>query len=121
MTAPFPLCTTNSHECNTLPFSPSLLPSLFLQHEFNENRYLTEKRRQQLSGELGLNEAQIKIWFQNKRAKLKKSSGTKNPLALQLMAQGLYNHSTVPLTREEEELQELQEAAAAATSAETPS
>ncbi|XP_030558083.1 homeobox protein invected [Drosophila novamexicana] len=86
-----------------------------LKHEFNENRYLTEKRRQQLSGELGLNEAQIKIWFQNKRAKLKKSSGTKNPLALQLMAQGLYNHSTVPLTREEEELQELQEAAAAAS------
>ncbi|XP_037956004.1 homeobox protein invected [Teleopsis dalmanni] len=80
-----------------------------LKHEFNENRYLTEKRRQQLSSELGLNEAQIKIWFQNKRAKLKKSSGTKNPLALQLMAQGLYNHSTVPLTREEEELQELQE------------
>jgi hypothetical protein len=30
------------------------------------------------------------------------------------MAQGLYNHSTVPLTREEEELQELQAAAAAA-------
>lgn len=89
--------------------------SFSMQHEFNENRYLTEKRRQQLSGELGLNEAQIKIWFQNKRAKLKKSSGTKNPLALQLMAQGLYNHSTVPLTREEEELQELQEAAAAAS------
>ncbi|EDW01352.1 GH21390 [Drosophila grimshawi] len=88
-----------------------------LKHEFNENRYLTEKRRQQLSGELGLNEAQIKIWFQNKRAKLKKSSGTKNPLALQLMAQGLYNHSTVPLTREEEEMQELQEAAAAAAAA----
>ncbi|XP_026836613.1 homeobox protein invected [Drosophila erecta] len=88
-----------------------------LKHEFNENRYLTEKRRQQLSGELGLNEAQIKIWFQNKRAKLKKSSGTKNPLALQLMAQGLYNHSTIPLTREEEELQELQEAASAAAAA----
>ncbi|XP_075167904.1 homeobox protein E60-like [Haematobia irritans] len=91
-----------------------------LKHEFNENRYLTEKRRQQLSSELGLNEAQIKIWFQNKRAKLKKSSGVKNPLALQLMAQGLYNHSTIPLTREEEELQELQEREKANSIAQSP-
>ncbi|KAL9707902.1 hypothetical protein quinque_011420 [Culex quinquefasciatus] len=76
-----------------------------LKNEFNENRYLTEKRRQALSQELNLNESQIKIWFQNKRAKIKKTSSEKNPLALQLMAQGLYNHSTVPLTKEEEELE----------------
>lgn len=74
-----------------------------LKREFAESRYLNEKRRQELSRDLGLNEAQIKIWFQNKRAKIKKASGQKNPLALQLMAQGLYNHSTVPLTKEEEE------------------
>lgn len=36
------------------------------------SRYLTEKRRQDLARELGLNESQIKIWFQNKRAKIKK-------------------------------------------------
>ncbi|XP_055309324.1 segmentation polarity homeobox protein engrailed [Sitodiplosis mosellana] len=76
-----------------------------LKREFNENHYLNEQRRQKLSAELGLNEAQIKIWFQNKRAKLKKSTGQKNPLAMQLMAQGLYNHSTVALTKEEEELE----------------
>ncbi|OAD62791.1 Segmentation polarity homeobox protein engrailed [Eufriesea mexicana] len=75
-----------------------------LKREFTENRYLTERRRQQLSRDLGLNEAQIKIWFQNKRAKIKKASGQKNPLALQLMAQGLYNHSTVPVDEDGEEI-----------------
>ncbi|KAJ3611519.1 hypothetical protein NHX12_021534 [Muraenolepis orangiensis] len=65
-----------------------------LKTEFQTNRYLTEQRRQGLAQELGLNESQIKIWFQNKRAKIKKASGTKNTLALHLMAQGLYNHAT---------------------------
>ncbi|XP_028825555.1 homeobox protein engrailed-2a [Denticeps clupeoides] len=65
-----------------------------LKAEFQTNRYLTEQRRQSLAQELGLNESQIKIWFQNKRAKIKKASGTKNSLALHLMAQGLYNHAT---------------------------
>ena len=74
-----------------------------LKTEFAENRYLTEKRRQDLARELQLHENQIKIWFQNKRAKIKKASGQKNPLALQLMAQGLYNHSTMPMDDEDED------------------
>ncbi|XP_028988865.1 homeobox protein engrailed-2b-like [Betta splendens] len=65
-----------------------------LKTEFQTNRYLTEQRRQSLARDLGLNESQIKIWFQNKRAKIKKNSGSKNSLAQQLMAQGLYNHAT---------------------------
>jgi len=67
-----------------------------LRREFDASRYLTEERRQRLASQLGLHESQIKIWFQNKRAKLKKASGVPNPLAVELMAQGLYNHCTVP-------------------------
>ena len=66
-----------------------------LKREFDDCKYLTEDRRQALAKELALNESQIKIWFQNKRAKMKKASGVRNQLALQLMAQGLYNHSSV--------------------------
>jgi len=75
-----------------------------LRHEFETNRYLTEERRASLSLELGLNENQIKIWFQNKRAKLKKASGSKGELAQMLAAQGLYNHSTIPVDEDDNPL-----------------
>lgn len=65
-----------------------------LKDEFERSKYLTGERRQVLADELGLNESQIKIWYQNKRAKIKKTSGIRNTLALQLMAQGLYNHAS---------------------------
>ncbi|XP_039211645.1 homeobox protein engrailed-1 isoform X1 [Crotalus tigris] len=73
-----------------------------LKAEFQANRYITEQRRQTLAQELSLNESQIKIWFQNKRAKIKKATGIKNGLALHLMAQGLYNHSTTTVQDKEE-------------------
>ncbi|CAH8520921.1 unnamed protein product [Schistosoma turkestanicum] len=64
-----------------------------LSQEFEKNRYLDEIRRKKLATELNLRESQVKIWFQNKRAKTKKASGAQNCLALHLMAEGLYNHS----------------------------
>ena len=72
-----------------------------LKREFEENRYLTEERRKNLANELGLNENQIKIWFQNKRAKIKKTTGGRGELAQMLSAQGLYNHSTISVDEEE--------------------
>ena len=73
-----------------------------LKREFEENRYLTEERRKNLCSELGLSENQLKIWFQNKRAKLKKSAGEKGELAKMLESQGLYNHQTVDMDDEEQ-------------------
>lgn len=73
-----------------------------LKAEFQASRYITEQRRQALAHELKLNESQIKIWFQNKRAKIKKATGFKNGLAVKLMAQGLYNHSTTTTVQEDD-------------------
>ncbi|BHF60159.1 homeobox protein [Sparganum proliferum] len=64
-----------------------------LATEFENSRYLSELRRQQLARELDLKESQVKIWFQNKRAKTKRAAGMCNSLAFYLMADGLYNHS----------------------------
>lgn len=64
-----------------------------LKYEFRTNPYLDEKRRKNLSLELDLNESQIKIWFQNKRAKIKKQKEP-NELRNLLVANGLYNHAS---------------------------
>ena len=51
-------------------FDPSQLETL--KHEFDLNPYLSEERRKHLAMSLELAEMQVKIWFQNRRAKLKK-------------------------------------------------